>query len=84
MTRQQMIPMIVVVLVIVAVAAAITTIGIQMTAAQILEEETAAEERLDKIINSIQTQEGLDELNKCGYVNGTEAIKVLECYEGRK
>lgn len=53
MTRQQMIPMIVVVLVIVAVAAAITTIGIQMTAAQILEEETAAEERLDKIINSI-------------------------------
>jgi hypothetical protein len=75
----------------VVVLAAITVIIAAITpttgtgaAAQITEEELAAEERLDKIVNSIQTQERLDELNKCGYVNGTEAIKVLECYEGGK
>ena len=35
-------------------------------------------------LDEIETSEGLKELDKCGYTNGIEAAKVLECFEQNK
>lgn len=46
--------------------------------------ENAAFDELDMILMSIQTLEGLDEFEKCGYLTETNPYKVLDCYEKNK
>jgi hypothetical protein len=46
--------------------------------------ENVAFEKLDVILESIQTMEGLDEFEKCGYTTEMNPYKVLECYQMNK
>ncbi len=46
--------------------------------------ENVAFEKLDVILESIQTMEGLDEFEKCGYTTDMNPYKVLECYQKNK
>ena len=46
--------------------------------------ENVAFEKLDVILESIQTMEGLDEFERCGYTTEMNPYKVLECYEKNK
>jgi hypothetical protein len=46
--------------------------------------ENVAFEKLDVILESIQTMEGLDEFEKCGYTTEMNPYKVLECYQKNK
>lgn len=46
--------------------------------------ENVAFDELDVILDSIQTMEGLDEYEKCGYSTEMNPYKVLDCYEKNK
>jgi hypothetical protein len=46
--------------------------------------ENTAFEKLDVILESIQTMEGLSAFEKCGYSTEMNPYKVLDCYERNK